>query len=280
MSREVQVGSLVVDHFPIFKNDGITKHSGLLAGNFLTLVYKDSVPTAIPVTITEIGTSGEYEYSYTPPSIGVYDVQIYSTYGTIWLGEQMVAVAFIASAGSKQITIQIRDGITPLQGVQIDVYDALNLNFVQRVWTPVSGNVAITLDPGTYNLRIFKSGYTFTVPVVLVVTIDATVTYLGTTVIIITPPSSPNLCVIYGTLRNAAGIPVVNAHVRAYSVTPQTVNGVQEGDPVACTVTDSNGYFELELERLAQVNLLIETTGLDVIRTVPNLATQNLVTWV
>jgi hypothetical protein len=49
---------------------------------------------------------------------------------------------------------------------------------------------------------------------------------------------------------------------------------------VACTVTDANGAFRLELERLAQVNFTIEDTGLNVIRTVPDLAMQDLASWV
>jgi hypothetical protein len=317
MSRDVAIGSLVLDHFPVLEDDGITKHSGLLSGSFTALVYRDSVPTAIPVTIAEIGTSGEYTYSFTPATVGVYDVEISIAYNSDLLLEQFIAKDFAADmeaqaladadavwdetlsahltagstgaalanlsalmTGAKQITIRLRDPlVVAIQGAQIDVYDALNIGFLGRVYTPVSGNVNVALDPGTYNLRIFKTGWTFTVPIVLTVTVDAVVTYTGTTVIVITPPSAPNLCVVYGTIRNAGGIPVANAQVQAYSVTPQTVSGVIEGDPIACTVTDANGFFELELERNAQVNLLILRAGLDVIRTVPNLPTQDIVTW-
>ena len=281
MSRDVQVGVLVVDHFPVLDDDGITKHSGLTSASFTTLVYRDSVPTGIIASISEIGTSGEYQYTFTPPTVGVYDVEIHSLYNDDLLVEQMIAKNFVAGTGSQQITVQLRDTVAaPIQGGQIDIYDALNTTFLGRVYTPVSGNVNIVLDPGTYSLRIFKSSYTFTVPITLVVTGDTTVTYIGSTVVVIMPPSAPNLCVIYGTIRNAGGIPVANARVHAYSVLPQTVGNVQEGDPIACTVTDANGEFQLELERTAQVNFTIETTGLDVIRTVPNLPMQNLVTWV
>jgi len=186
-----------------------------------------------------------------------------------------------ALRGSKQITVQLRDTLAaPIQGAQVDIYDAINANFLSRVWTDISGNAVLALDPAQYALRIFRSGYAFTVPEMLTVTVDATVTYVGSSVIVIIPPSAPNLCVIFGTIRNAGGQPVVNSRVQAYSVTPQTVNGVQEGDPVACTVTDANGAFRLELERLAQVNFTIEDTGLNVIRTVPDLAMQDLASWV
>ena len=186
----------------------------------------------------------------------------------------------VTMTGSKQITLQLRGPLAvPLQGVQIDVYDATNAFFLSRVITPISGNVNVALDPGTYALRLFKSGWAFTVPAMLTVTVDAAVTYVGTSLIVITPPSSPNLCVVYGTVRDAGGNAVANVEVKAYSVTPQTVNGVQEGAAIACTVTDANGFFQLELERKAEVSFTIETTGLDVIRTVPDLPSQDLVTW-
>ena len=185
------------------------------------------------------------------------------------------------SSGSKQITVRILDTLSaPLQGVQVDLYDSTNVNFLSRVWTGISGLVNLGLDPGTYALRFFKTGYGFTIPAMIVVTVDATVTFVGTGLIIVVPPSAPNLCVVYGTVRDAGGQPISNAKVQAYAVTPQTINDTQESQAIVCTVTDANGFFQLELERLAQVGFTIEDTGLDVVRTVPNLPSQDLVTWV
>lgn len=187
----------------------------------------------------------------------------------------------VPTVSSKQITLQIRGPLSvPLQGAQIDVFDSTNTFFLGRVTTPVSGNINVALDPGVYSLRIFKSGFAFTIPEILTVTVDAVVTFTGTGLVVILPPSAPNLCAIYGTVRDAGGNPVVNVKVQAYSVTPQTVSGVQEGEAIACTVTDATGFFRIELERKAEVTFTIETTGLEVVRTVPDLPSQDVATWV
>jgi len=195
-------------------------------------------------------------------------------------GAALNSVAF-STAGSKQVTLQIRGPLSlPLQGAQVDLYDATNVFFLARVFTGVTGNVNVALDPGTYSLRIFKTGYAFTVPSSLVVTVDAAVTYVGTSVTVIVPPSNPLLCAVYGTVRNVKGEPVENVRVTAYSATPQVVQGSQQHIEVGCTLTDGNGFFRLELERGAQVNFMIEDTGLDVLRTVPSTPTQDVASWV
>lgn len=183
-------------------------------------------------------------------------------------------------SGAYQIEINLRDTLSaPIQGGQIDLYDNTNTYFLGRVYSDVNGKVNVALDTGAYAIRIFRSGFSFTVPEALTVTADASVTYVGSTLIIIVPPSNPNLCAIFGTIRNAAGQPVINARVTAYAVTPQIVQGTQQHVEIACTLTDGNGFFRMELERGAQVTFAIEDTGLDVFRTVPNLPSQDLATW-
>jgi len=76
MTREVQVNVPAIDQFPAFEDDGFTKRSGLIAGDFTTTVFKDSVIQALTVTITEVGSTGEYKTSFTPVSEGFYEVQI------------------------------------------------------------------------------------------------------------------------------------------------------------------------------------------------------------
>jgi len=259
-----------------------------LAGDFPTGMLANANPED-SYTFTPLQTPGTNAYLPGPSELSVGGWA--NVADTVW--DEPLASHLIAGStgealnnhgsvlsGSKQITLQIRGPLAvPLQGAQIDLYDATNTFFLGRVFTPVSGNVNVALDPGTYSVRLFKSGYSFTVPEVLVVTVDASVTYVGASTVVIVPPSAPNLCAIYGTIRDAAGISIANAHVKAYSVTPQTVGTVQEGDVVACTVTDANGFFRLELERKVEVSFTIETTGLDVIRTVPDLPSQDVATW-
>jgi hypothetical protein len=194
-------------------------------------------------------------------------------------GEALARLA-TATSGSKQIAVTVLDGgAAPIQGCQIDVYGPTNVNFISRMWTDVNGHVALAIDPGTYALRLFASGYAFTVPEMLVVTVDAAVTYVGSNIVVITPPASPNLCAIYGTIRDAGGTPISNAKVQAYAVTPQTVGTTVEAEAVACTVTDANGFFQLNLERKAEVSFAIEDAGIDLVKTVPDAASQNFATW-
>lgn len=182
--------------------------------------------------------------------------------------------------GLNQVEILVKDtSAVPLQGVRIDIFDSTGTAFLGRVYTDANGRAVVALDPGVYLLRMFKSGYSFTVPETLTVSGPTTQTYIGTTVIIIVPPSDPDFCAIYGTVRNAAGKPIPNARVTAYAATPQVIQGTQQHTELACTLTDGDGFFRMELERLVVVNFAIEDTGLDVERTVPDAPTQDLATW-
>ena len=85
MSRQVKIGELVVDHFPVFEEDGYTKKSGLLVGDFSATLYHDSVGSIIPVVITEVG-AGEYSFAFTPDAAGDWDVEVHILYNhDIWV---------------------------------------------------------------------------------------------------------------------------------------------------------------------------------------------------
>jgi hypothetical protein len=181
-------------------------------------------------------------------------------------------------AGARQIEITIEDtGSVPIQGAQIDLYDATNTNFLTRVWTDIAGEVTLALDDGSYNLRIWATGYSFTVPEPLVVTADASVTYQGTTGP--TFPSSPDLCVIYGYVVDGGGAPIGGACVTAEPTTPQAPGGSQTVEYPIHVLTRQDGYFEMELLRDLEVRFQIEDTGYDEIKTVPDAASQFLGTW-
>ena len=183
--------------------------------------------------------------------------------------------------GTWQIEINtVEAGPIPLQGCQIDVFDSTNTFFLSRVYSDVNGKVNIAVNTGTYCLRIFKSGYSFTVPEILPVSGDGSVTYTGTTINIIVPPSNPLLCAIFGTLRDAGGQPMPNVKVKTAAIIPQVSGGTQKHEHTVCAVTDANGYFRIELERGTMVQLTADSTGLDVTKTVPNTPIQDLATWV
>lgn len=191
-----------------------------------------------------------------------------------------LAACSSAHVGAYQIDITVEDNLAnPIQGCQVDIYDASNSNFITRVHTDVNGQANVALDASAYSVRLFATGYAFTVPEALVVTADASITFSGTSFINITPPSAPDLCVIFGTVRNAAGRNLSGVCVEAYATTPQVVAGTQKGEKIASVRTDANGYFELELVRGTEVNFEIEDTDFDKVLTVPDQASQDVTTW-
>jgi len=194
-------------------------------------------------------------------------------------GALLNACGFSAT-GAYQIEINIVDQLAnPIQGAQIDLFNAANTDFLTRQWADINGQANVALDAGNYNVRIFAAGYSFTVPEPLLVAADGSTTFSGSSQVTITPPSAPDLCVIFGTIRNAAGKPISGACVQADAVVPQVVSSVQKSEIIASTVTDTAGYFELELVRGAIVNFQIEGTDVDVEKTVPDQATQDITTW-
>jgi len=74
MTRQVKINEAVIDQFPVFDFDGYTKLSGQ---TFVSTVWKDAVVDGATVTITEIGSSGEYKMEFTPDSIGFWKVEVF-----------------------------------------------------------------------------------------------------------------------------------------------------------------------------------------------------------
>ena len=129
--------------------------------------------------------------------------------------------------------------------------------------------------------NVIQHMVTFTIPEVIVVSGNGSFTISGISQTNIMVPSAPNLCVIFGTIHNAGGNDLEGLCVQAFATTdpPQAVGGIQLGDPLAETTTDQNGFFQLELIRLSEVRFVIEEAGIDFIRIVPDLASQDLTTW-
>jgi hypothetical protein len=103
MSRPVTVGEVVQDHFPLFDLDNpILKKSG--ETGFTAYLWKDNVASGVPVTVAEIGASGEYGVSFTPDAEGVWSVQVLADYDQSWWGEEYVA----ATGGTQDIVDMLR----------------------------------------------------------------------------------------------------------------------------------------------------------------------------
>jgi len=107
MSRQIETGTLVVDSFPVFEDDGYTTKSGLLEADFDATVYFDGVALALPVSIVEIGSTGQYKLEFTPSVDGYYQVQIAIDYNLdIWT-EAYESAAGISGAVLAAIKAQV-----------------------------------------------------------------------------------------------------------------------------------------------------------------------------
>ncbi len=83
MTREIQIGDTVIDQFPVFASDGYTKVSGQTAFTFS--VWKDAVVESVPVTISEIGITGDYKVEFEPDAEGLWRLEVLIDYNKdIW----------------------------------------------------------------------------------------------------------------------------------------------------------------------------------------------------
>ncbi len=61
-----QVGEVVVSQFPIFDEDGVSYLSGVLPSSFDISQFRNDAEVAVTATVSEIGTSGIYQVTFTP----------------------------------------------------------------------------------------------------------------------------------------------------------------------------------------------------------------------
>jgi len=74
--RQSTPGEPIIDQFPVFEDDGYTKHSGLLWGDFVTTVWRDGDFYPLSVTVTEIDSCGEYLIGCIPPVVGFWKIEV------------------------------------------------------------------------------------------------------------------------------------------------------------------------------------------------------------
>lgn len=107
MIRSVQPGEQVVDQFPAFEDDGYSKRSGLAFGDFTFSTFHDGSSEYIPVVVAEIGSVGEYKVEYTPPTDGLWVVQVLIDFNkAIWQSVVEASVGDVSTA-----LVEIRDQV-------------------------------------------------------------------------------------------------------------------------------------------------------------------------
>jgi hypothetical protein len=182
--------------------------------------------------------------------------------------------------GSRAITVHTQEAdTTTIPQATVSLWaDASHTILVTRVTTDVSGDAALALDDGTYYHTTVKSGYTFAAGS-FVVSADATHNVTGVDVAPASP-SAPDLCVVFGTILDASGDPVVGETITANILTPATSDSNRLSNNQVSADTDANGFVELELIRESQVTFSTESLDMRGRYTVPDAASQDLATWV
>lgn len=128
MAQKITLGAVAVGTFPIYELDGYTKHSGVVS--FTPSLWLNGAVSAVPVTVAEIGTSGEYKVSFTPTSVGVWEVEVLNAYNEDSWGESFNVdpsnVKFEMTASDNGVTASFGIWMTK-DGVRVTDLDSMAL---------------------------------------------------------------------------------------------------------------------------------------------------------
>ncbi|MCI0531020.1 MAG: hypothetical protein L0Y74_03610 [candidate division Zixibacteria bacterium] len=154
-----------------------------------------------------------------------------------------------AGSGSNQLTLTVKrssDG-TPLNAVEVQVLNQAQSATEGLLTSNSTGNAVFALNNGIYKIRLFRPGYVFTVPESVIVTQSESATFYGSEFDPGTPPT-PELCRVYGYVRDINNLPAVGAKVEASIRTvPLRYQNVIVSPYYKTTVTDNNGYWFMDL---------------------------------
>ena len=141
-----------------------------------------------------------------------------------------------------------------------------------------NGYLARTLDDGTYKVKIRKGGYNFNDPYTLVVTEDASVTYIGET-LLPNPPLELAVCRLYGYIVNGAEEVMEGVLLQfnlAYAPTLDSSTGKAIYSETMKCITDETGYFQIDLIRNTEFIVFIQSMGIKQNIRVPDVPLMNI----
>jgi hypothetical protein len=250
--------------FSAFDMNAKTRKTGD-AANITVRVSQDGGLTAVTATNTpvEITTPAP---ALTP--LGRYKVQITSAEA---LCNSLAIIPSSATAnilcedaeyemddpvGIRDIDIGVTDSGTgvSLADVQVEIWNvAENVLYIGKL-TDGAGGASFGLGNGTYHVRMYRLGYTFTVPEVLVVTGDATVSYTGTEAASGSAPAGTQLLrgyLVLNSLTGNTGAMIFAAIAQNNSIIDHAVLSSQKTEDTAAI----DGYFELYLAKGGTFNI-------------------------
>lgn len=151
--------------------------------------------------------------------------------------------------GANQVKIKVLQSSDSAEivGAQVQILNLTQTSTLGLLTTNAEGCAVFALDNDTLLVRIYKPGWMFTVPETLKVSGDTDTTYYGA---LFDPgyPPAPELCRVYGWVKDINDLPVSGAKVQAkIDEIPLRYQSVLISPYYKKTTTDSDGYWYLNL---------------------------------
>lgn len=287
---EISVGEEYRSYLSVMDFDLVSTVSGETSGDFTVQVVQDGVQIAPSVQITEVGTTGIYTVLIAAgfAEVGDYLIRVQSSYnGVVW--EDVVNVrhqsndiaALLFGNGAVPLTLTVvdsNDGNAPVVDALVSLYDSTGITLVSYGRTNSSGELELSMVAGTYVARVFAAGASSSDQEVIVDTV-ATEATLSLASIMVSPPSSPNLCRLYADFVTQSGAPLENFKVRVVNqYDPSSTAGLAVVEYTQTYSTDASGHVEFDVVRGTKVKVSFISTPWSREFVVPDLAVESLLT--
>jgi hypothetical protein len=145
--------------------------TGILIGDFTSVwlmldgvLVADQAPYGIQlVEVDDVGAPGYYFVRITPQTAGTLHLHMVHTAHefdyTLQVSREPDPLGDPTLEG--EYTVTVDDGVDPVQGAVVRVFDAAGTKFITRGTTDALGDVTFTLPIGNYQVRAFKDGVDF-----------------------------------------------------------------------------------------------------------------------
>lgn len=181
------------------------------------------------------------------------------------------------------VDVYVHDDATlspPVAGVVVRVFDSTGTTFITQGTTDADGHVGFSLDaPGTYQVRLFKEGFSIQQPQLLTV-LDQLPNNFAAIGHVYKPPEAvhPRLCCCSGVFKNPDNSAAVHHLIHIIpKFDPILFEGSAMLTELLKQMTDESGYAQFNLVRNGQYQVTVEGFEDEVrIITVPDAPSVNL----
>jgi hypothetical protein len=181
-------------------------------------------------------------------------------------------------AGTYAVVINVKDALgVNILDAWVEIWDSAGTAFIEKKQTNSSGNASFNKDAGDYIIRLVKSGYSQTTAEALTISAAGTSNFVMTA-FVITAPSNPELCRVYGFFLNPDGTIITGLTGNALVLTYEEDNTVYAGTEVGTYITTGTyaGMMYFDIARGASATVTLDMINYSKAFTVPELDTEEL----